>query len=74
MNPFEDPDGSYLALYNDDGQYSLWPAFIDVPEGWHVAHSDDSRQTCLDYIEQEWSDMRPNSLISDMESDREASQ
>jgi MbtH protein len=65
-NPFEDPDGTYLALINDEGQYSLWPAFVEVPAGWTVAHPDDTRQACLDYIDQHWTDMRPRSLIDAM--------
>jgi MbtH protein len=66
-NPFENPDGSYFALINDEGQYSLWPTFVDVPDGWRIVHGEDSRQACLDYIEENWTDMRPASLIRDME-------
>jgi MbtH protein len=66
-NPFEDNDGIYLALINDEGQYSLWPAFIEIPAGWRVAHPHDNRQACLDYINQHWTDMRPQSLIDAME-------
>jgi len=62
-NPFEDIDGTYLALLNNEGQYSLWPAFIDVPAGWRIVHPRDTRQTCIDYINQHWTDMRPQSLI-----------
>lgn len=65
-NPFEDTDGTYLALINDEGQYSLWPAFIEIPAGWTVAHHQDTRQACLDYIDQHWTDMRPQSLIDAM--------
>jgi len=65
-NPFEDKDGSYLALVNDEGQYSLWPAFIDVPTGWTVAHPKDSRDACLDFINRTWTDMRPKSLVEAM--------
>ncbi|MGA5227229.1 MULTISPECIES: MbtH family protein [Streptomyces] len=61
-NPFEDNDSEYLALVNDEGQYSLWPAYIGVPEGWHVAHQKAGRQVCLEYIEAQWTDMRPRSL------------
>lgn len=68
-NPFEDEDGVYLALINDEGQYSLWPSFADVPAGWTVAHGEDTRQACLDFIEKNWTDMRPNSLIREMEED-----
>lgn len=65
-NPFEDEDGSYFALINDEGQYSLWPAFADVPDGWAVVHGEDTRKACLDYIEENWTDMRPKSLIEEM--------
>ena len=65
-NPFEDEDGRYHVLINDEGQHSLWPAFIDVPEGWRVVFEDNTRQACLDYIEENWTDMRPNSLIEAM--------
>lgn len=65
-NPFEDKDASYLVLVNDELQYSLWPAFADVPEGWTVAHPSDGRQACLDYIEAHWTDMRPKSLVEAM--------
>ncbi len=65
-NPFEKEDGFYLALVNDEGQYSLWPGFADVPDGWTVAHGEDTRQACLDFIAETWTDMRPNSLIEEM--------
>ncbi|MEU6716641.1 MbtH family protein [Nonomuraea sp. NPDC046802] len=64
-NPFEDENGSYLVLVNDDGQHSLWPAGIDVPSGWRVALQASSRASCLDYIETHWTDMRPASLVRD---------
>ncbi|MET8883838.1 MULTISPECIES: MbtH family protein [Streptomyces] len=66
-NPFEDPEGRFLVLVNDEGQHSLWPAFADVPAGWSVAHPEDDRQTCLDWIEKTWTDMRPRSLAARMD-------
>ncbi|KPC64234.1 MbtH family protein [Streptomyces chattanoogensis] len=66
-NPFENPDGTYLVLINDEGQHSLWPSFIDVPAGWTVAKQEDSRAACLEYIEKNWVDMRPASLVKAME-------
>ncbi|MFD3613164.1 MbtH family protein [Streptomyces atroolivaceus] len=65
-NPFENPDGRYVVLVNHEGQHSLWPVFAVVPAGWTVAHPEDSRQACLDYIEEHWTDMRPKSLIEQM--------
>jgi MbtH protein len=65
-NPFENADGSYRVLVNDEGQHSLWPSFADVPAGWTIAHDTDTRQACLDHIERNWVDMRPRSLIESM--------
>ncbi|MFF0436267.1 MbtH family protein [Streptomyces sp. NPDC004327] len=65
-NPFEDTEARYLALVNDEGQYSLWPAFAEVPAGWHVALGDASRAEALDHINGEWTDMRPKSLVRAM--------
>lgn len=62
-NPFEDNDGSYYVLVNDEGQHSLWPAFADVPAGWTKVHGPEARQSCLDYVEVHWTDLRPKSLI-----------
>jgi MbtH protein len=67
-NPFEDEDGTYHALVNQEGQYSLWPTFADVPAGWSIAHGESTRQDCLEFIEQNWTDMRPISLVKQMDS------
>lgn len=65
-NPFENDEGRYVVLVNDEGQHSLWPTFAEVPQGWAVVHTEDSRQACLDFIEKNWTDMRPKSLIEQM--------
>jgi uncharacterized protein YbdZ (MbtH family) len=61
-NPFDDDNGSFFVLVNDEEQHSLWPAFADVPAGWRVVYGEAERAACLDYIEQNWSDIRPKSL------------
>ncbi|MET8093627.1 MbtH family protein [Micromonospora sp. NPDC005220] len=66
-NPFEDPDGRFYVLVNNEDQHSLWPAFAAVPEGWTVRFGEDSREACLAYVEENWTDMRPKSLIHAME-------
>ena len=63
VNPFDDKDASFLVLINSENQHSLWPAFIDIPAGWQLVQGPAPRQTCLDYIEAHWTDMRPKSLI-----------
>jgi MbtH protein len=62
-NPFENPEGRYLVLVNDEDQHSLWPAFVNVPAGWTRVHGPDERAACLAYVEEHWVDMRPRSLI-----------
>lgn len=61
-NPFDDPDGSFYALVNEEGQYSLWPVFADVPAGWSIEHGPSERASCLEYVETHWTDLRPRSL------------
>lgn len=68
-NPFEDPDAHYLVLVNDEGQYSLWPEFAAVPAGWTQV-KDGDRQTCLDFINEQWTDMRPKRLAAIDQADR----
>ncbi|WP_329314368.1 MbtH family protein [Streptomyces sp. NBC_01262] len=63
-NPFDDPDGRFKVVCNDEGQHSLWPSFADIPPGWTEVYPDDSRQACLGYIESHWTDMRPKSLVT----------
>jgi len=65
-NPFDDENGIYHVLMNAEGQHSLWPSFIDVPEGWTIIHKSDNRAACLELIDKNWTDMRPNSLIRRM--------
>jgi len=65
-NPFDDPNGTFLVLVNDENQHSLWPSFAAVPGGWQVRFGPDNRQNCLDYVEKNWTDMRPRSLVEAM--------
>jgi len=64
-NPFDDETASFFVLVNGEEQHSLWPTFKQVPGGWSIvfgAEGGASRQTCLDYVDENWTDMRPKSL------------
>ncbi|MEW2492452.1 MbtH family protein [Streptomyces nodosus] len=63
-NPFDDTEGRFLVLVNDEGQHSLWPSFADVPGGWTTVFGANTRQACLDHIETHWTDLRPRSLVA----------
>jgi MbtH protein len=71
-SPFDDETAMFVVLVNDEGQYSLWPVFADVPSGWSVVYGEADRAACLEYIEQSWTDMRPRSLAEAMAADEEA--
>lgn len=62
-NPFDNPDGTFYVLVNQENQHSMWPAFVAVPAGWTVVHGEADRASCVEYIESNWTDMRPKSLI-----------
>jgi uncharacterized protein YbdZ (MbtH family) len=62
MNPFDDTDGTFLVLVNDEQQHSLWPEFAAVPAGWTVALGASSRADALAYVDAHWTDLRPASL------------
>ena len=66
-NPFENEDYSFVVLVNDEGQHSLWPQHLDTPAGWQPRGPQGTRAECLAWIESQWTDMRPLSLVREME-------
>jgi MbtH protein len=61
-NPFDDQDGQFYVVANDEDQHSLWPVFAEIPAGWRSVFGQAGRQECLEYVEENWTDMRPRSL------------
>lgn len=62
MMVFDRDDVTFTVVINHEEQYSIWPTFKTVPNGWTEVGKTGSKQECLDYIEQAWTDMRPLSL------------
>lgn len=52
----------FKVLLNDEGQYSIWPALKDIPNGWMDAGFEGDKAQCTEYIDKTWTDMRPLSL------------
>jgi len=63
-NPFDDANGRFVVLVNDEEQHSLWPSFAEIPAGWRTVFGEDTREACVAYVEQNWTDLRPKSLRS----------
>jgi len=65
-NDEEDPY-TYKVVVNHEEQYSIWQADRENPLGWRDAGKQGTKQECLDYIREVWTDMRPLSLRKAME-------
>ncbi len=57
----------YLVLINHEEQYSLWPSYKAIPAGWKAIGEERTKNECLAYIDEVWTDMRPLSLRKQME-------
>jgi MbtH protein len=50
------------VVRNEEDQYSIWRADREIPSGWDVVGVRGPREQCLQYIAENWTDMRPRSL------------
>jgi MbtH protein len=63
---FDDPNILFLVVVNDEGQYSIWPQELKIPVGWTSVHGPSGRSSCIDFVNANWTDMRPRSLVEYM--------
>lgn len=61
INPLDDDNGGFFDFVNRVLR-GLWLAFADVSGGRRVVCGQASRAACLDYIEQNWTYVRPAGL------------
>ena len=67
--PFDDENGRFFVLVNHENQHSLWPTFADIPAGG-PRFSVRTVARRPKYVEENWTDLRPKSLIDAMEADK----
>jgi MbtH protein len=60
----------YKVLVNEEEQYSFWPTFKDIPLGWRETGKIGTKEECSAYVKEVWLDMRPLSLRTKMEKDK----
>ncbi len=60
-NPFDDDDGMFSVVVNDEEQHSLWHPGRGS-RGLRKVFGEATRAECLDYVERNWTDIRPRSL------------
>ena len=62
-----DDDRIYKVVVNHEEQYSIWFADREPPAGWREVGKEGSKEECLTYINDVWTDMRPLSLRKQMD-------
>lgn len=66
---WDSPETHFSVVVNHEEQYSIWPDYKPVPAGWRAVGKQGSKEECLAYIEQVWTDMRPLSLRQAMQTE-----
>ncbi len=66
-DPANHTDALFDVVLNEEEQYSVWPAAKAVPAGWRKAGKQASKEACLEFIKEVWTDMRPLSLRTSMD-------
>jgi MbtH protein len=59
---FGDDKTVFDVVMNEQDQYSIWPSYKPLPNGWSTVGQQGLKAECLAYIEAHWTDMRPRSL------------
>lgn len=60
----------YSVVVNHEEQYSIWPTYKTIPNGWNAVGKSGTKEECLAYIKEVWTDMRPLSLRKSMDADK----
>lgn len=53
---------NFSVVVNSEQQFSIWRVDRELPAGWETVGVTGSSETCLDWIESNWTDMRPLGL------------
>lgn len=62
MSVFDDEKMIFKVVVNHEEQYSIWPAYREIPPGWSDVGKEGVKAECLAYIKETWTDMQPLSL------------
>lgn len=65
MSTSDDPT-VYKVVINFEEQYSIYPADRVNPLGWKDVGKTGTKEECMVYIKEVWTDMRPLSLRKQM--------
>lgn len=60
-NLFDDEEQLFYILMNKSNQYSLWPIYIKLPQGWKIVFGPDIKSKCFIWLDKHWINIYPNS-------------
>lgn len=60
----------WRVLVNNKKQYSIWPLDKAIPSEWNVDGMVGTKESCLDYISNQWTDMKPSELTTFLQTGR----
>jgi MbtH protein len=63
----QNTEEQFVVVVNSEEQYSIIPQEWSIPAGWQAAGCSGSKAQCLEYVDQNWRDMRPKSLRTTMD-------
>ena len=72
MNVEMEDSTIYVVVRNQEEQYSIWPEYRPLPNGWMAVSMKGPKNVCLAYIKEVWKDMRPLSVREKLQGSREA--
>jgi MbtH protein len=58
----EEDDITWRVVVNHEGQHALWPAGRPAAPGWTFLGRSGTRDECLAFVKEVWTDLRPLSL------------
>ncbi|MGR5944371.1 MbtH family protein [Enterobacter sp. C4G1] len=59
-NPFDNPQGQFAILCNDQVEFSLWPQQCALPAGWRVVCEPQSQEACQQWLAEHWHTLTPS--------------
>jgi len=73
MGDEDDPMHPYTVVVNNEGQYTIWPAWREMPRGWVSAGFEGTQRACLERVKQLWTESG-NKSAQQAPSDRRVAQ
>ncbi len=56
----------WQVVVNKEKQFSIWPLTRDLPSGWTSVSKEGTKDECLRYIGEKWTNMCPYTLQKDL--------